>query len=419
MRENEADIPASSGRGLARREFLSGIAGGAAAAALAPRFGWAAEQAAAPAAAGDLSSLRFPEKGQLIVRSDRPVNLEMPTKYFREEFTPNDLFYVRWHLGIMVNRVDLATYRIRVGGHVEHPLEISLDDLQKNFEAVSVNAVNQCSGNSRSLYEPRMPGVQWGNGACGHAKWTGVRLKDILAKAGAKAGAVDVTFGGMDGPTLPAAENFAGTPDFVKSLPFERASTGDAIVAYAMNDKPLPMLNGFPARLVVPGLYATYWVKALDEINVLDKKFEGFWMAKAYRVPNTPSHQEAPKELAKETIPINTMTVRSLFASPEPGEKIAANAAYEVRGVAFDGGKGIAKVEISADGGQSWQAAKLDRDLGNYAWRRWSFEWTPKPGKHELKVKATNNAGETQTTAQWNRSGYARNVIESVEVTAA
>src|SRR3954451_23141649 len=145
------------------------------------------------------------------------------------------------------------------------------------------------------------------------------------------------------------------------------------MVAYEMNGQPLPMLNGFPVRLVVPGWYATYWVKALDEINVLDKKFEGFWMAKAYRVPNTPDFQEAPKELAKETVPINTMTVRSLFASPEPGEKVAANAAYTVRGVAFDGGKGIAKVEISADGGQSWQPAKLDRDLGNYAWRRWSF----------------------------------------------
>jgi DMSO/TMAO reductase YedYZ molybdopterin-dependent catalytic subunit len=185
-----------------------------------------------------------------------------------------------------------------------------------------------------------------------------------------------------------------------------------------MNGKPLPMLNGFPLRLVVPGWYATYWVKSLDTITVHDKPFDGFWMAKAYRVPTTKDFQEDPKNLAKETVPITRMTVRSLFVRPEPDESIKPGAAYEVQGLALDGGSGIEKVEVSADGGTTWAAAKLDPDLGKYSWRRWRFAWTPaQAGKYKLMAKATNTAGETQTTAQWNRSGYARNVIESVEVT--
>jgi DMSO/TMAO reductase YedYZ molybdopterin-dependent catalytic subunit len=269
--------------GSRRREFLRLLGGAAAvgAAGLPTSFTRAAEHAAgvtgSSAGAGNL--MRLPEKVPMIVLTDRPVNAETPLKYYRQDLTPNEAFYVRWHLGILPTRVDVAEYRLNVSGHVDTPVKFSLDELKKNFEPVSVVAVNQCSGNSRSFYEPHMPGVQWSNKACGNAKWTGVRLKDLLAKAGVKAGAVDVSFGGMDGPTLPKAENFAGTPDFVKSLPFDRANDGEVMVAYAMNDKPLPMLNGFPVRLVVPGWYATYWLKSLDDIIVLDKKFDGFWMA--------------------------------------------------------------------------------------------------------------------------------------------
>jgi DMSO/TMAO reductase YedYZ molybdopterin-dependent catalytic subunit len=363
--------------------------------------------------------LAFPEKRDLIMRADRPPNLEMPLKYLSEDLTPNEVFYVRWHLGILPTRIDLAEYRLSVGGHVEKPLSLTLDELKKDFEKVDVVAVNQCSGNSRSFFEPRMPGVQWGNGAIGNAKWTGVRLKDVLAKAGVKAGAIEVSFGGMDGPTLPAAQNFAGTPDFVKSLQLDHANDGEVMLAHSMNDKPLPMLNGFPLRLIVPGWYATYWVKALDEVKVLDKKLENFWMAKAYRVPSTPGHVEDPKNLSKETQPISAMTVRSLFAKPEIGEKVVADKEYEVNGVALDGGKGIKTVEVSTDGGRSWSEAKLDAEIGKYSWRRWRFAWTPKAGKHKLMVKATNDAGEMQRTSMWNKSGYERNVIESLEVNVA
>jgi DMSO/TMAO reductase YedYZ molybdopterin-dependent catalytic subunit len=400
-------------RALGRRDFLR-LAAGAAGAGLipAPAFG-RDEPAAAP------QTVKFPEKTDLILVTDRPPNLETPLKYFREDLTPNEAFYVRWHLGILPVRVDTAEFRLAVGGHVERPLSLSVDELRGRFEPVSVVAVNQCSGNSRRYFEPRIPGAQWGNGAMGNARWSGVRLRDVLAKAGVKAGAADVSFGGLDGPTLPAAPpGYAGTPDFAKSLPFDRANDGEVMVAYEMNGQPLPMLNGFPLRLVVPGWYATYWVKALNEITVLDKPFDGFWVAKAYRVPKNLEAQESPKDLAKETVPIGEMTVRSLFVRPEPGEAVAAGAPFEVQGIALDGGKGIREVEVSTDGGNRWLAAKLDPEIGRYSWRRWRFNWNPAAGRHRLMVRATNAARMTQTTAQWNRSGYARNVIEALDVTA-
>ena len=408
---------------LRRRDFLRGAATAAAAIAVGVgtdrgAFGGAATTTGSSLGGAEL--VKFPEKVPLILNTDRPPNLETPLAYFQHDLTPNEAMYVRWHLGITPTRVDTATFRLSLGGHVERPVQWSLDELRKGFEPVSVVAVNQCSGNSRKYFEPRMPGVQWGNGALANARWTGVRLKDLLAKAGIKAGAVDVRFEGLDGPTLPAAEKFQGTPDFIKSLAVDRANDGEVMVAYEVNGRPLPMLNGFPLRLVVPGWYATYWMKSLRDITVLDKPFDGFWMAKAYRVPPTKNYQELPKELAKETVPITTMTVRSLFVRPAPDERVVAGQPYDVQGIALDGGKGIRRVEISLDGGKSWREARLDRDMGNYSWRRWRFDWRPERGRHRLMVKATNAAGDTQTTApQWNRSGYARSVIESIEIEAA
>lgn len=391
-----------------RRTFLKGAAAVAAASFAAPLVR-AADQAA-PAAAPRL--VKFPEKTDLILLTDRPPQLETPLKYFREDLTPNEAFFVRWHLAVIPTSVDEATFRLVLKGHVDSPLSLSLDALRKEFEPVSVVAVNQCSGNSRSFFEPRVPGGQWGNGAMGNAKWTGVRLSDLLKKAGVKANAVDVSFQGLDRAPLPSV------PNFVKSLPFEHANDGQVIVAYAMNDQPLPMLNGFPLRLVVPGYFATYWVKALNEIDVLDKKFSGFWMDKAYRVPNNPLESESPKDLAKDTVPIGPMPLRSIFVAPEAGERIAPGKAVEVQGVAFDAGKGVTKVEVSPDAGKTWAEAKLDQDLGKYSWRRWRYAWTPAAaGQHTLMCRAANAAGESQVDAMWNRSGYARNVIESLTLT--
>jgi DMSO/TMAO reductase YedYZ molybdopterin-dependent catalytic subunit len=368
--------------------------------------------AAPSVAASQPEMARFPEKTDLILLTDRPPQLETPIKYFETDLTPNEAFFVRWHLADIPTSVDPAQFRLAVRGHVNNAFNLSVDELKSGFEAVSIVAVNQCSGNSRSLFEPRVAGGQWGHGAMGNAKWTGVRLADLLDKAGVKSGAVDVSFQGLDRPVLPV------TPAFIKSLKLEKAKDRDVIVAYAMNDQPLPMLNGFPIRLVVPGWYATYWVKALNDINVLNEPFQGFWMAKAYRIADNPHATETPDQLAAVTVPINRMTVRSLIVSPRADTAVSAGKACEIQGIAFDGGKGIAEVEISTDGGGKWKNAALDAsNMDNFSWRRWRFNWTPTaPGTARLMARATNAAGDTQETSQWNRSGYARDVIEQVEI---
>src|SRR5438132_2649572 len=207
--------------------------------------------------------VRFPEKTEMILLTDRPPQLETPIHYFRQDLTPNEAFFVRWHLEGIPAAVDLRTFRLNVSGHVEQPLKLSVDQLRLQFDPTSIIAVNQCSGNSRSFFVPPVPGGQWKNGAAGNAKWTGVSLKSILDRAQVKSGAVDVSFNGLDAPPLPSVA------DFRQALSIDHARDGEVMVAYAMNDRPLPLLNGFPLRLVVPGCYGTYWVKALSDITVL------------------------------------------------------------------------------------------------------------------------------------------------------
>ena len=189
------------------------------------------------------------------------------------------------------------------------------------------------------------------------------------------------------------------------------------LVAYQMNGAPLPMLNGFPARLVVPGWYATYWVKNLSEITVVDKPFEQYWMKPAYRIPDTPCGCIQPGTAPKSTVPITRMTVRSFVASPESGARLAAGRPVTLKGIAFDGGYGIREVEISDDGGGTWRRATLDSDRGPYSFREWSSAWTPaRAGAARVMVRAFNRIGESQgAEALWNPAGYLRNVIESVE----
>ena len=414
----------TSGFGIDRRQFIraAGVASGAALLASCKKAVTSdtyAPASTAPAAATQPVSMeremvQMPEKVSLILQTDRPPQLETPLKYFESDLTPNEAFFVRWHLATIPFSVDLNTFRLNVHGHVDHELNLSVDDLKSQFEPVSIVAVNQCSGNSRSFFQPRVTGGQWGHGAVGNARWTGVRLKDLLKKAGVKDGAVEVSLQGLDRPVLPQ------TPAFIKALGMERANHPDTLVAYAMNDQPMPMLNGFPIRLVVPGWYATYWVKALNDINVLAEPFKGFWMDKAYRVSKDPHARETPEKLATDTVPISAMTTRSLIIKPEDGQQLPTGTAVEVQGVAFDRGEGIEKVEVSVDGGKTWNPAKLDPDLGKYSWRRWRFPWTPAAGgKSRIMARATNTKGQTQETEQWNHSGYARDVIEHIDVTIA
>jgi sulfite dehydrogenase (cytochrome) subunit A len=397
-----------------RREFLRGLglasAGTLLSTSLFERSVWAAS-AEDPVLAGR-PLVRYPQKTDLILLTSRPPQLETPIHYFEKAITPNDAFFVRYHVPIPTS-VDLSSWRLRITGHVDKPLELSLDDLQRKFTRTSIVAVNQCSGNGRGYFAPRVFGGQWANGAMGNAEWTGVRLREILSMAGIKSGALDVTFKGLDRPAL------TSTPDFVKSLNVSRISSDpDILVAYEMNGQPLPMLNGFPARLVVPGWYSTYWVKHLSEITVLYKEFDGFWMRKAYLIPNTPCACVEPGTTPTSMVPINRMNVRSLIVSPQNGTHFPAAKPVTIKGIAFDGGAGIQEVSVSTDKGVSWRPAQLGKDLGNYSFREWSFDWTPpREASYRLMARAKNRRGESQPSdALWNPSGYMRNVIEGVDV---
>ena len=312
------------------------------------------------------------------------------------------------------SRMDPATFRLAVRGRVKQTLSLSLADLQTNYEAVEIAAVCQCSGNSRGLFSPRVPGGQWGNGAMGNAVWKGVRLKDLLNKAGVQGDAVQVRFDGMDGPVMPP------TPDFIKALDMDVAMGEDILVAYAMNGEPLPLLNGYPLRLVVPGWYATYWVKMLHDIEVINEVDQNFWMKTAYRIPADPCGCVEPGQHPSKAIPINRMTVRSFITHPSTDGKISVGKSAVVRGIAFDGGFGIKHVLFSSDGGQNWHETKLGKDHGKYSFREWSTGLkVSKKGDYQLVSMAINQIGETQRdTPRWNPGGYLRNILEQVRVRA-
>lgn len=398
---------------FSRRQFVQrlGFAGAAALGGLAAR---AEETVTLPFENGVRRIVQFPQKRPLILLTHRPPQLETPFAVFNEGvITPNDAFFVRYHLSNIPLEIDPEKFRLEVKGMVKTPLDLSLEALKRDFEPVEVVAVNQCSGNSRGFFQPRVGGGQLGNGAMGNARWRGARLKDVLEKAGVQAGAKQVICDGLDKPVNEK------TPDFIKALEMDQALDGEILLAYSMNGADLPMLNGFPLRLVVPGYYGTYWIKHLHLLNVVGEAFAGFWMNPAYRIPATPGACIEPGTTAKVTTPISRFNVRSFITSHADGATIPAGRETLVRGIAFDGGSGIREVLFSADGGRTWTGAKLGSDLGRYSFREWTIAFTPaRPGGLELKCRAINALGESQPMEPlWNPAGYMRNVVETVKVT--
>jgi len=406
-----------------RRSFVTAISGAGALAAL----GVLPRALAAPA--GGTASLglaeipdgalaeqilyALPGKFPLIKKTYRPPNFETPIEYFRTPITPNKAFFVRYHLA-GIPQVKAADWSLSVGGDAAGgEARFTLAQLRKDFKAAQVTAVCQCSGNRRGLFEPHVPGVEWGVGAMGNAVWRGVRLKDVLAKVGVKPGALEVVLDGADHAPL------AKTPDFVKSLPVDVAMGEDVLVAFEMNGQPLPHWNGFPARLIVPGWTGTYWVKQLASVKVSSTPEKNFWMNPAYRLPrgkfNTPTFQSqlyAPNE------PITAMVVNSLITSLKSGQRIARGKPLEVRGIAWDRGAGIAKVEVSVDSGSSWAPAALGRDLGRYSFRAFSLSVPVREeGARVVMARATSATGETQVNELiHNPAGYHHNVIQRIYI---
>jgi len=368
-----------------------------------------------PVANGRRKLVAYPEKRPLIVLTSRPPQLETPFAVFDEGLlTPNDAFFVRYHHAGIPTAIDADQHVIRIGGNaLAKPYELTMADLRTQFTAVELVAVNQCSGNGRALFSPRVTGGQLTNGAMGNARWLGVPLRQVLARAEPRETARQVAFNGLDTPVLPGGANF------VKSLDMAHAMDGEVMLAYRMNGADLPMLNGYPVRLVVPGFYGTYWVKHLSDIQVIDHDLESFWMKPAYRVPDNDCACVEPGTVPAATRPIGRFNVRSFITSLGDQARIAAGKPTEVRGIAFDGGQGIREVAFSADGGQSWREAVLGEDLGRYSFRPFTFGFTPVKGVNDLRVRAWNRSGQSQPMeALWQPAGYMRNVVESVKVLA-
>jgi DMSO/TMAO reductase YedYZ molybdopterin-dependent catalytic subunit len=328
-----------------RRQILGGAGAATAALASAPALAATIVKLLLPGGPDERPmTTAFPQKGALILQRTRPPLLETPFEVFDQSvLTPNDRFFVRWHWAVIPTAVNVDTFRLTVHGHVNQSLSLSINDILALPRAELV-AINQCSGNSRGYFQPRVPGGEWSHGAMGNARWTGVRLKDVLDRAGVKAGAIQVRFNGMDEPVVPDA------PDFMKSLDIDHARDGEVMLAYAMNGEQMPLLNGFPLRLIVPGWYSTYWVKMLNDIEVLDEPDTNYWMKTAYTIPDTPHANIRPGETGVKFVPISRMVPRSFITNIKDGDTLQVGASTLARGIAFGGDSGVSRVRFSSDG---------------------------------------------------------------------
>ena len=393
-----------------RRSVLAGAAAMLAAGAA------RAETVTLPFGNGERPVRTYPEKRPMLVLTERPPQLETPYEVFDHgAFTPNDAFFVRYHLaGTPPRGLDATTHRVKVLGAVERPLDLSLENLRRDFPVVELAAVNECSGNGRGFSNPRVAGGQLGEGMMGNALWRGVSVKAVLDRAGVKAGAHAVEFNGADRPQI------ASVADFVKGLGIDHARNGEVMLAYEMNGAPLPLLNGYPLRLIVPGYYGTYWVKHITDLTVLEQESQSYWMQKSYRIPDNDCACTPAGTPATATRPIGKLNVRSFITNLQDGQTAKASSRALVRGIAFDGGSGVDAVDLSTDGGKTWKPASLGQDHGKYSFREWSAHVPLDRGEHVLVARAKSRAGDIQPMTQsWNQSAYMRNVADAVRVVAA
>jgi DMSO/TMAO reductase YedYZ molybdopterin-dependent catalytic subunit len=347
-----------------------------------------------------------PEDRSLIVRSQRPLNLESPVAALDHRLTPNDAFFIRSHFGAPA--VDLVPWEVELVGLVSRPLRLTLDALGR-LEPATKRAVLQCAGNGRGLYRPRVPGVPWERGAVGQAEWSGVRLAELLERAGVRPGAAHLHFLGGDAPPSPK------TPAFVRSIPIDRARDPGTILALRMNGEPLAAVHGGPVRLVVPGWAGNNWTKWVRRIVVAREEAPGFYMQTAYRMPRTP----VPPGAAPGSVPADPLTwmnVKSLITWPERGSLLPAGP-VELRGIAWTGDGDVTKVDVRIGDDDRWLGASLLEDPEPGAWRQWRLRWEPsRRGRYVIAARATDSMGQVQPESPpWNRSGYLWNGFDTVE----
>jgi len=331
----------------------------------------------------------------------------MPLAGFSDYITPVEHFFVRAH--VYVPTVDVRQWRLSVGGSVATPVTLSMEELKK-LPAVELVSVLECAGNGRAFYQPPVPGLQWGHGAVGNARWRGVRLTDVLKRAGLKASAREILFDGADVPL--------GTmPDFQRSLPLEKALDPNTLLAYEINGETLPVKHGFPLRVVAPGWAGDSWTKWLTSIRVLDQEHDGFWMKNAYRHPGRPVAPGVAVPLDRMQ-PVTNLRVKSVIASPLDGAQLEPGKSTAIRGVAW-GRDPVTSVEVSSDGGRAWKPAALKANQNTrFGWRQWEFVWTPQQASYyTILARARDASGNTQPLDQeWNQSGYLWNVVPRVHV---
>jgi DMSO/TMAO reductase YedYZ molybdopterin-dependent catalytic subunit len=355
--------------------------------------------------------VRAEQSGHLYELTSRPANYESTRDTFTTQLTALERFYIRNHFDAPVGDPAswATTWKLELKGLVAKPTTLTLADLQK-MKQTTVEAVLQCAGNGRGLFVPRVAGVQWRWGAMGNAEWTGVRLVDLLKAAGADKTATHVAVQGMERPTLPDK-----TPAFVRGIPIAKALHPDTLIALRMNGQPLSPLHGYPARLVVPGWVGDDWIKWITSVELRADEPKGFWYETAYRFPTTPGkpgEAVAPDQMR----PMTKLNVKSLIGSISDGDVIAPGS-HELVGVAFSGEAQIAKVEVTVDGGATWQPAKLDPHDTKYGFRLFRRAWDAKPGKVRIGSRATDSAGAVQPDEPvWNPSGYLHNAIDLAEV---
>jgi sulfite oxidase len=386
-----------------RREFLQQISGVALAAVASPTLlTWALPLP-------ERQSIKFPGEDGMIVRSFRFVDLETPVEYFNTWLTPVPHFFVRNHMyePSELNRED---WRLTVGGEVEKPLTLSLAELSKLETHAVVNTL-ECAGNGRSLHRPQVPGIQWGKGAVSTARFSGPRLRDVLQRAGVKPSGKHVMFRGLD--DVPGK-----VPPFIRSIPIEKALDSDTLVATHMNGAALTKHHGFPARALVPGWIGAASCKWLTEIKVLESEFVGNFMSPGYRFPNQ-SVKPGDAVKPEDTHPLTALSVKSVISWPSDGATVNSGR-VAVHGTAWAGEADVVKVEVSTDGGTTWNPAKLESEQAHYAWRLWSYEWNAKGGDYAILSRATDSQGRVQPAAPvWNPSGYLYNAVDQVKVHVA
>jgi DMSO/TMAO reductase YedYZ molybdopterin-dependent catalytic subunit len=395
-----------------RRNFLKQMFGGALAVGAAPSL--VARALALPQSGStEKPGIDMPGEDGLIVRSFRFVDLETPVEYFNTWLTPVPHFFVRNHMhepSELNGDVANSDWRLTVGGEVDKPFALTFSELSK-LETHSVVNTLECAGNGRSLHRPQVPGIQWGKGAMGTARFSGPRLRDVLQRAGIKPTGKHVMFRGLD-------EVPGKVPAFIRSIPIEKALDSDTLIATHMNGARLTKHHGFPARALVPGWIGAASCKWLTEIKVLDAEFVGNFMSPGYRMPNQPIK---PGDAVKpeDTHPLTALNVKSVIAGPLEGARLKAGK-VAVHGAAWAGENNIAKVEVSTDGGTSWNAAGLGHDEARYAWRLWNYAWTARSGDYTVLSRATDSEGRTQpATALWNPSGYLYNAVDQVKIHVA